>query len=244
MLSVLMLASILLMAGCAGRRSGSSSAPRAVYPVAFVSGAYAPHGLGMSYSLLMDREYADSLATDMAIRGLAWATRVRVRGERLFERTGAGDVQYRGQDVELLDVPEIDAATCVLDTCVLGGFVWVSASSGGAHVRLCTEAIPFSVDMPSWVQETPKKPGWIQAQGTAPYYYKDEPGSWEVGTYRALVELAMSQDVTVGSVERVTRGAAIGGMRVAVDFHLSGVRVVGRWRDDRNVFVLVASPVR
>lgn len=241
---LLALAFILLAAGCTGRRAKTSSAARAVYPVAFVSGDFAPHGLGLSYLPPMNREYADSLATDMAIRGLAWATHVRVRGERLFERTGGGDVQYRGQNVELLDVPEISSDACVLDTCVLGGFVWVSASSSGAHVRLCANTTTFSMDMPSWVLETPSKPGWVLAQGTAPYYYKDEPGAWEVGTYRAVVELAMGQDVTVGNVERVTRGAAIGGTRVGVDSHLNGVRVAGRWRDERNVYVLVASPTQ
>lgn len=209
------------------------------YPAFFVSGSFEPYGIGMS-PIYRDRARSDSVATAMALRGLSWARHVRVRGEKLFQVRGVGDLHFRGQDVELLDAAPVRAQSTRLDTCVLDDRVWVVAQGPGP---LCAQTQMFPETKPGWFEELPKKNGWTFAHGVSALSYKDEAGSWEVATYRALVELAVDRSARLGSLERSTTGAVEGAMRVQVDAELVGARIVGRWRDQRNVHVLAASQV-
>ncbi len=91
--------------------------------------------------------------------------------------------------------------------------------------------------------DTPRGPEWIFASGSARFSHRDEAGTWEVAAYRAAVELAFSTGLVHRHLEKATEGYAAGASVDAVDARLDGVRVVGRWRDHRHVYVLVATPV-
>ena len=96
---------------------------------------------------------------------------------------------------------------------------WVVAQGPGP---LCAQTQMFPETKPGWFEELPKKNGWTFAHGVSALSYKDEAGSWEVATYRALVELAVDRSARLGSLERSTTGAVEGAMRVQVEAELVG----------------------
>lgn len=228
-----------LLVACGGSPKPPEVRVEPRYPALFLEGSFEPHGVGFC-PVYRDRERSDSLATAMALRGLSWAGHVRVTGERLFQVRGAGELHFRGQEIELLDAPALPPVAVARDTCLLDDRVWV-VSGGG--IEACARPGTFPKEPPLWYTERPRRPGWAFAHGVSAVSHKDEAGAWEVATYRALIELAVDRNAQYGSLERRTWGAAEGAKRVRIDADLPGVRVVGRWRDDRNVHVLAATPV-
>ena len=198
---------------------------QAVVGVSFVSRGYAV----TDYTRALDR----------ALRQLSWGKRVRVRGEQLFEQTFRGSVP-RGQKIDLLEVPSIALEACRVDTLLVDDRAWVS-------VRLGTEGGwgkwgYFRPDPPGWIETLPRGDKWLYAMGIANAPFKDEAGSWELATYRALIDLAVSVGGHMGHSDRVLDQAVRGASILSVQTRLEGFRVAARWRDDTHLYVLVRVP--
>lgn len=233
---------LLGLVACAGAKGGTGSLapsrPDKDYPAAFVQ-AGAVAGVGFSpLNRFRDIPSLDA-AAEMARRQLAWSVRVRVRGERLFERTELGQLEYRGEDIAFVGVADVADDAVRLDTLEVGGHHWVFARTGGAAPQ---GKATFAAAMPGWLSEPPQKAGWRYAGGTAPVSYRDEPGSWDLATYRALVDLAFSVQVRTSRLERSFDGVMVEVTAQRIDTVLEGARVLGRWRDGKNVHVLVGVP--
>ncbi len=78
--------------------------------------------------------------------------------------------------------------------------------------------------------------------GTAEISFKDEPSSWELATYRALVELALLVKNRTGALEKAADETLAGASAQEVDTVLKGFRVAGRWRDQKHTYVLGKVP--
>ncbi|MEW6753261.1 MAG: hypothetical protein AB1505_20115 [Candidatus Latescibacterota bacterium] len=211
------------------------------YVTVFCQPTEAPMGTGFGPLGYYGRESGLAQATQMACRLLAWSTRVRVQGERLFQRLPDGQLQFAGESFELLEVPEVTPDSCHLDTVEAGPFVWVIAAPPGVDVP--AGAAGFPAERPAWITNPPSTPGWLYAAGTAKLSYRNEPGRWEEATYAALVELALSVGSRAGGMELEAADVARGAHVVSVDTVLEGFEVAGRWRDREHAYVLGRVPV-
>ena len=183
-------------------------------------------------------DYTQALAR--ALRQLSWSKRVRVQREQLVEQTPEG-LALRGQKIDLLEVPSVALEAYRADTLLVDGRAWVS-------VRLDKDGGPswgqwgyFKPDLPKWIKTLPEDADWSYASGSANAPYRDEAGSWELATYRALIELA----VNLGKIRNSDQGvdqAVHGATILSVDTRLEGFRVAARWRDDNHLYVLVRVP--
>ena len=82
----------------------------------------------------------------------------------------------------------------------------------------------------------------LYALGTALIARNDEAGSWQVATYNALVEMAFKARARLQSLE-LLEGQRATGMRVLqVDTQLRGFRIIARWKDRHNIYVLAGVP--
>lgn len=233
---------LLGLAACAGangsKGSLAPSRPDKDYPAAFVQ-ADAAAGVGFSpLNRFRDTPSLDA-AVEMARRQLAWSVRVRVRGERLFQRTELGQLEYRGEDISFVEVAEVPDDAVRLDTLKVGGHHWVFARAGDSTPK---GGATFAAAMPVWLSAPPQKVGWLYAGGTAPVSYRDEPGSWDLATYRALVDLAFAVQVRTSRLERSFDGVMVEVTAQNIDTVLQGARVIGRWRDGKNAHVMVGVP--
>ena len=199
--------------------------PKAVVGVSFVSQGYAV------------TDYTQAL--DRARRQLSWSKRVRVQGEQLFEQTFRGSAP-RGQKIDLLEVPSIALEACRVDTLLVDDRAWVS-------VRLGIEGGwgkwgYFRPDPPGWIETLPRGDKWLYAMGIANAPFKDEASSWELATYRALIDLAVSVGGHMRHSDRVLDQAVRGASILSVDTRMEGFRVAARWRDETHLYVLVRVP--
>ena len=212
------------------------------YPAIFLHPPGGPAGIGFSplgrYSC--DSSYAH--AAGMACRLLAWSTHVRVRGERLFQRLPGGDLEFRGEHIDLLELPETAPESCRLETLAVAGRAWILALPEKGPEAAWGAMETFSRKPPSWIEVPRRDPGWRYAMGTASVSIKDEAGSWEVATYRALVELAVSVASRTENLRKQLDAATSGATRVIFDTELRGFCVTGRWSDGKNLYVLGAVP--
>lgn len=235
---------LLLAAACAGgkERAGVQAPSRLDkdYPAAFVQ-ARGPAGVGFQPLAFRRQDASYEAAVQMARRQLAWTLKVRVQGERLFERTGGGLQEYRGENIQLLEVPDLDPAVCRLDTVETGRHIWVFARQAGAAAG--AGKARFAAEAPSWLAELPRQKGWYYATGSAPVSYRDEPGSWELATYHALVELALAVQTRTRHLQRTFSGVLTDVNAQIVDTRLEGFGVVGRWRDRGHAYVLARVPI-
>ena len=199
--------------------------------------------VGLSFGPLGYRTTDYGTAVETACRQLAWTQRVRVQGEQLFQDLPSGDIISQGENIQLLEVPEITPQSCRLETLVVEAAqrFWIVATPQGQKKGLGGTAY-FKKQIPDWVHTTPQQSEWIVAQGIAEISYSDEPGSWEWAMYRALVELAMSHRTAVQNIYKDADGYVEGLTSLRVDSRFEGVRVVARWRSDENVHVLLAVP--
>lgn len=186
-----------------------------------------------------DPAYARSI--EMACQLLAWSTHVRVKGERLFERTPGGEIEYRGENIKLLELPEIAPESCRLETLEVARHGWIIATQDGGTIS-SGGATTFAAKPPSWISHIPSSRDWQYAMGTAEISFKNEPRSWELATYRALVELAILVKSRTGALEKAAGETLAGASALEVDTVLKGFRVAGRWRDQKHVYVLGKVP--
>ncbi len=229
--------------GCAHRGTSGHAVTRAdsapaVYPLWFIHPPAVPTGVGFSLPGQVTRGPAYTQAVEMAGRMLAWSTHVRVRGERLYWRTPDGRLESGGQKVELLELPELAPDICQLDTLNIDRYTWVVAHGRGSVIPVPAAVASFTPSAPAWIAVTPREPGWHHALGIATLASRDEPGSWELATYRALVELAIGVGARSGDLEKTLTGEQAGAGRLVFDTRIQGFHVAARWRDAHNVFVL------
>jgi len=239
-----LLGGALLLTGCASFRSAEGVAAEKPqrYPVLFQQETRARLGIGFSSLHRFSPAGSCSLAAETACRALAWSIRVRVQGERLLERTGGGHLEYRGENIALLELPEVTPETCLLETLQVDQRVWVAAVREGLPAD-SGPALIFPSRPPAWIKEVPREPEWHTAVGAARISYKDEPGSWELAAYQALVELAFSVGSRTRSLEKAADGMLLGATILEVDTLLKGFQVVSRWRDAEHAYVLARVPV-
>ena len=200
---------------------------QAIVSVSFVRQGYA----STNYTRALDRAHLE----------LSWGKRIRVQGERLAEQTPGGLVS-RGEKIDLLEVPVIALEACQADTALVDGRAWVSVRFGTEGSHSWGQWGYFRSDPPGWIETLPQDPHWHYATGTANAPYRDEAGSWELATYNALIELAVTVGAQVSDSDRVFNHAARGASILSVDTRLEGFRVAARWRDDKHLYVLVRVP--
>jgi len=235
---------LLLGVGCGGGKAvrlDPSAASQVLFPSIF---CYPPGGLvGIGFNppgyYYADESFAR--ATERACRLLAWSIHVRVQGERLVEQLATGQMAFRGENFKLLELPEVLPETCHLETLEVKQHAWVIATQEGSTARVGGWTA-FSAERPAWISQLPEQSGWLYSVGLAQISYRDEPGSWEVATYNALIELALSAGSRIAQIDKKADDWLEGASSVAVDTELSGFRVGGRWRDGEHVYVLGKAP--
>ena len=237
---------LFLLVSCGGSKSARLEArvPSITgkeYPAIFCN---PPGGLtGIGFSLLgrYSSEPAHARAVAMACRLLAWSTHVRVKGERLFEQIPGGTLEFRGENIELLEVPDIAPKSCRLETLEVAQHAWIVAVPEGSSM-VAAGACSFSQNPPAWIAVTPHQSGWLFAMGSAEVSFRDEPGSWDLATYHALVELAFSVKTRTGALKKSTEQELWSATVLEVDTELRGFQIAARWRDRNHVYVLGKVP--
>lgn len=178
-------------------------------------------------------------AQDRALRQLAWGKRVRIQGEHLSQQT-LGGFEPRGQKIDLLEVPAVALEMCRADTLLVDGRVWISTRFQNIPGGYSWGAWGYFIsDPPVWIDDMPRNANWHYATGTAKVPFKDEAGSWELATYRALIKLAVNVGWKTRHSDQVVNQMIEGTDILSVDTRLEGFRVAARWRDDENLYVLV-----
>ncbi|MBM3280952.1 MAG: hypothetical protein FJY95_23170 [Candidatus Handelsmanbacteria bacterium] len=226
--------------GTAEQLIRESSLPR--YPAVFHESPNSSLGIGFSKFSKLSPQESYTHAVEMACRSLAWSTQVRVKGERLFEQTAGDRTESRGENIDLLDLAEIGPEKCTLDTLLHPPYAWVVATDNSTPPQGWKELAALSATAPLWISSTPGNPSWHYATGCSQIAYKNEPGSWELAAYNALVELAFlvkSRVRRLDKSEEIESGSSI----VEVDSSLRGVQFVGHWRDREVAYVLARVPV-
>lgn len=206
------------------------------YPSAFCKPSGGLAGIGFSPLGAFSSDSSYARAAHMACRLLAWSTHVRVKGEKL----GGASFGAGGAKIELLEVPGLMPEQCRLDTMDVAGHGWILATSGVAKAVFGSRS-SFAEKRPSWIRKTPDKKGWYYGRGQVEVSYIDEVGSWELATYQALLDLAFSFS-RIGSRQVEDDGATADAFTMETDVGLRGLRVLKRWRDKRNVYVLIGVP--
>ncbi len=201
--------------------------PQTVLGISFVRQGYAT----TNYTQVMDR----------ALRQLSWSKRIRVQGEQLYEQTLRG-FALRGRKIDLLEIPLVTLEACRADTLLVDGQAWVSVRFGTEEDHDWRKWGYFRPDPPGWIKILPKDADWLYAIGTVNAPFKDEAGSWELATYRALINLAVSVGGYMRHGDRILDQAVRGTSILSVDTRLEGFRVAARWRDDTHLYVLVRVP--
>ena len=211
------------------------------YPSVFCSPPGGQVGIGFSPlgHYTSDSSYAQ--AAETACRLLSWSTQVRVKGERLFEQTPMGGLEFRGESFELLDLPDLTPESCHLESLAVDRHAWIVAVPSGGGVA-DQGATSFTRDQPGWISEMPQDAGWLYSLGISPISFRNEPGTWEMATYEALVELAVSVETRAGAVEKTSDGRVWSATVLEVDTALRGFQVAGRWRDRTHAYVLARVP--
>ena len=236
----------VLLASCAGgpaprTRAGSPWDADREYLAIFCRPSDRLIGIGFSPLGLYSKDPAYARAAEMAVRLLNWSIHVRVKGTRLFERTPGETVEYRGEKIDLLELPGLEPASCRLESLEVGSRGWIVAVRKEEVPGAYGDTASFAARPPDWISTPPKDTGWLYATGIAELSYKDEPGSWELATYHALVELAFLGGTRTGSLERLQDDPS-GAELQEVDTVLEGFRIAARWRDRSHVYVLGKVP--
>lgn len=238
---VLCLALVLTLWGCAKRRlsewddRGGLGASR--YPAFFLNPVSKGHyGFGFAQRYPRSVEESYRLATEQALRLYAWSSHVRVKGVRQFEQTAGGYLEYRGQQIDLLELSTTGGEECNLDTLTTSQHVWIIAAAAEGHQDKML--VSWSKESPPWITHSPPDEARVYALGIEPIALHDEAGSWELATYDALVDLAFEVGARFRSLDKVYDQTLAGAQVLETDTVLRGFRVVARWRDDRHVYVL------
>ena len=206
------------------------------YPGVFHTPPGGPVGVGFSPLGAFSSDSSYVRAARMACRLLAWSIHVRVRGEKLAGASfGPG-----GERIELLETPALSVEQCRLDTLALDGHGWITATAGTATATF-GKAASFGEQTPSWTTQNPQQKGWHYGRGVAEVSYVDEPGSWELATYWALLDLAFSF-ARIGVRREEKDGWFADAFIVETDIALQGMRLLYRWRDRQRLYVLVGIP--
>ena len=223
--------------------SPSETSRLSSYPRLFQQPTSKDQGIGFAplYPRSMDASYQRAHATARTM--LAWSEHVRVAGSRQFEYTPAGHLEFRGEHIDLLEIAPIDSQDCRYDTARVGSFVWIQAYKDDPS-RSIDEAVELSETTPPWIAHPPPDGPMLYALGTARVARSDEPGSWEVATYNALVETAFKNRALLQSLERSEDHRYSGVSVFKVDTVLRGWRIVYRWRDAHHAYVLAGIPRR
>ena len=238
-----------LVVSCAGltvssvpptyRLDSSPVAGSKKYPALFCNPPQ--QALGVSFVRQGYKTTNHTPAHNRALRLLAWSQQVRVQGEQLAEQT-VGGLALRGDNIKLLEVPEIASEACRVETLIVEGRAWIVARLAQEEGHSWGGWGYFKPDPPIWINELPQDDGWLYASGMVKAPFKDEADSWELATYKALVNLAENVGVRVRhgdrAVEQRVRSAAV----LVVDTRLLSFRVVARWRDEKHLYVLSRVP--
>lgn len=226
--------------GTGKQLSRESNLPR--YPAVFHELHNGSLGIGFSKFSSFSPKPSYNQAVEMACRSLAWSIQVRIKGERLYEQTAGDRTECRGENIDLLDLAGVGPEQCTLDTLLHTPYAWVIATKNSAPPQGWKVLTTLSAAAPPWISSTPRNSSWHYATGYSQISYKDEPGSWELATYNALVELAFSVKSRIkhlGKSEEIESGSSI----VEVDTSLRGVQFAAHWRDREVAYVLVRVPV-
>lgn len=212
------------------------------YPVVFCEPQSGSYGLGFSKLSPRSPKPSCRQAVEMACRSLAWSTHVRVKGERLYEQIAGDRTECRGENIALLDLAEVGPEQCTLDTLLHAPYAWVIATRNSAPPQGWEVVTTLPATAPAWITNMPESPSWYYATGHSQLAYKDEPGSWELAGYNALVELAFSVKSRLKRLDK-SEEIQVGSSIMEVDTALTGVQFIARWRDKEVAYVLARVPV-
>ena len=227
--------------GCAATHSPTIALRSERYPQFFQQPTRGNLGVGFATHYPRSIDISISRAHERALRLLAWSEKVRVTGERQFEQTAGGMLEFRGESIELLEIDLMDGEACFFDSVFSGSRVWIQAARK-PHVPGLGELTELPREPPPWIAHPPPDGDMIYALGTASIAHRDEPGSWEVASYNALVEIAFKARSRLRSLEVLEGETATGVHVLQVDTLLRGFRVIARWKDRHNIYVLAGVP--
>jgi hypothetical protein len=180
---------VIWIVGCGTTYSKAVRLRPERYPTVFQQPASNNLGIGFAVYYPRSSDTSYRIAGEQALRLLAWSENVRVHGERQFEVTAGGTLEFRGENIELLDVTPVDTEVCVFDTLISGRRVWIQVARQSRAQEL-RELADFTDKTPPWIAHLPPDGTMLYALGTALIARNDEAGSWQVATYNALVEMA------------------------------------------------------
>lgn len=92
--------------------------------------------------------------------------------------------------------------------------------------------------MPDWVSNTPPSGSFDFAVGSHPLFI-NEHTAWKRAETQALKNLASGIEVRVQALDRRLDQLQAGARFLQSDIYADWFEVAGRWRDDRNVYVLI-----
>lgn len=232
-----------ILAGCSAlpRSNSRVTGSRYEYPIDFIQPSLARVGYGAAelYPISQDASYSEAM--NMAVRHLSWTFSMRVAGERLFERGADGAIAFRGQVIDLAEAVTIDTGACLFDSTAIGGYAWVRVvpDAGGDSAPIATAYMAPA--RPSWLHELRFNQKQTFAIGMAEHKHGDEAGSWDVATYNALVSIAFNISSKHSQLTKASSDVHVRRTRVNTDVVVKDFRVVERWRDSQNVYVLVSA---
>jgi len=232
---------LIYIVGCATIYSPTIRLRSERYPQFFQQSTRDNQGVGFATYYPRSTDISMSLAHERALRLLAWSEKVRVTGERQFEQTVGGTLEFRGESIELLEIDPMDGEACFFDSVFSGRRVWIQAARK-PHVPGLGELTELPREPPPWIAHPPSDGDMVYALGTASIARRDEPGSWEVATYNALVEIAFKAKSRLRSLEVLEGEMATGAHVLQVDTLLRGFRVIARWKDRHNIYVIAGVP--
>lgn len=233
--TALLLATIAIQAAAAQSQPGSVSG--AVYPQWFIR---MPAGPAITAAGVAPRYATDSSsiieATERAREALELSMRSLVAVESATEAY-AGQRAFQGENYQETALAAIGVRMVVLDTAFLENLVIVVVAASAVPVDKDLVSMPLSA--PDWVGSPPRATGGESvALGSAPLYLY-EHNSWVEAEARARRAAAFDATTRLRTLERSHNGDYSAVTVSSTRAVLEGARVIGRWRNDRMVYVLM-----
>lgn len=183
------------------------------------------------------KEESLAQAIQDGIHRLAQSLAVRVTGERIFLNDDLG-WRSMGEKFEIT-VPEAVLEYArehykVVETYVDKHLTLVLLSLGEAAEQISSSNTHAPMpDKPKWVEQPPKQPGYLYAQGHCDWYYHEDE-AWQAAERNALISLALARQMILRQWMKQwdKRTEALSTART--DVLLEGSQVVARWRDDKT----------
>lgn len=226
-------------AACAAASTPSVSPPPSVYryPAWFVDATVAGDATVGYAPRLATRAASESIAV---VDGL-WRTRlyraVRVRDEQAFGNFGGGALGLLAESVAIESKADSVPAQLIEFTEV-GSLAIALVGQSARLPILATQQVAMASAAPRWVTALDDSGEQVRALGIARATFREENG-WREAEERGLRALAAQVMSRVRGLALSTDNGQESVTMTYSDVELQDVRVLARWRDDLNCYVLM-----